>query len=217
MSRRGGKGQLQLNGHASIARATAARGADDRRRARFGPGIAFEAMVEGIDRARRMGILRDRAARRASSRPHRTLPSSARARAVSFHFVNVPGDLLVAPLHGTDPRFGTNLVLAPRIRGPAAAAARFSRRARSRTARRASRTTSKRVPAGSLIDFAGQPTDDPAVMHEQPFGALLPFGLHKGTRWRRCAIFGGALVGGHTTYGDTLQKTSAIVNGCCRC
>ena len=70
------------------------------------------------------------------------------------------------------------------------------------------------MPAGSLIDSRGQPTDDPAVMHEQPFGALLPFGLHKGYALAAmCEIFGGALVGGHTTYGDTLQKTSAIVNG----
>jgi uncharacterized oxidoreductase len=72
----------------------------------------------------------------------------------------------------------------------------------------------KRVPAGSLIDHRGRPTDDPAVMHEQPFGSLLPFGLHKGYALAAmCEIFGGALVGGHTTYGDTLQKTSAIVNG----
>ncbi|KVU38448.1 hypothetical protein WK65_21380 [Burkholderia ubonensis] len=28
-----------------------------------------------------------------------------------------------------------------------------------------------------------------------------------------CEIFGGALVGGHTTHDGTLQKTSAIVNG----
>ncbi|KWE43557.1 hypothetical protein WL76_32165 [Burkholderia ubonensis] len=59
-----------------------------------------------------------------------------------------------------------------------------------------------RVPAGSLIDHRGRPTDDPAVMHEQPFGALLPFGLHKRYALAAmCEIFGGALgVGGHTTH-----------------
>lgn len=134
---------------------------------------------------------------------------------MSFHFVNVPGDLLVAPLHGADPRFGTNPFCAayPRAGRPPLLLD-FATSAIAYGKTRVAYNQGKRVPAGSLIDHRGQPTDDPAVMHEQPFGALLPFGLHKGYALAAmCEIFGGALVGGHTTYGDTLQKTSAIVNG----
>ena len=36
------------------------------------------------------------------------------------------------------------------------------------------------VAPGYLIDEHGQPTTEPKVMHEAPFGSLLPFGLHKG-------------------------------------
>ena len=33
---------------------------------------------------------------------------------------------------------------------------------------------------GLLIDSAGRPTTDPGVMYNVPYGAILPFGLHKG-------------------------------------
>ena len=33
---------------------------------------------------------------------------------------------------------------------------------------------------GLLIDATGQPTTEPGVMYNPPFGAILPFGLHKG-------------------------------------
>jgi hydroxycarboxylate dehydrogenase B len=33
---------------------------------------------------------------------------------------------------------------------------------------------------GLLIDSAGRPTTDPGVMYNAPYGAILPFGLHKG-------------------------------------
>ncbi len=50
-------------------------------------------------------------------------------------------------------------------------------------------------------------------MHEEPFGSLLPFGLHKGFGLAAmCEILGGALSGGYTTRESTLQKTSAIIN-----
>ncbi|EML1597659.1 malate/lactate/ureidoglycolate dehydrogenase [Burkholderia cenocepacia] len=209
------EGQLQLNGHASIVRDGGAVLTIDGGRG-FGQVIAFEAMVEGIERARRMGIcaigLRDV---HHLGRIGHWAEQCAHAGLVSFHFVNVPGDLLVAPLHGTDPRFGTNPFCAayPRA-GKPPLLLDFATSAIAYGKTRIAYNQGKRVPAGSLIDHRGEPTDDPAVMHEQPFGALLPFGLHKGYALAAmCEIFGGALVGGHTTYGDTLQKTSAIVNG----
>ncbi|GBH28466.1 malate/lactate/ureidoglycolate dehydrogenase [Burkholderia vietnamiensis] len=209
------EGQLQLNRHAAIVRDGGAVLTIDGGRG-FGQGIAVEAMVEGIGRARRMGIcaigLRDV---HHLGRIGHWAEQCARSGLASFHFVNAPGDLLVAPLHGADPRFGTNPFCAayPRA-GRAPLLLDFATSAVAYGKTRVAYHQRKRVPAGALIDHRGRPTDDPAVMHEQPFGALLPFGLHKGYALAAmCEVFGGALVGGHTTYDGTLQKTSAIVNG----
>ncbi|MBU9221985.1 malate/lactate/ureidoglycolate dehydrogenase [Burkholderia multivorans] len=209
------EGGLRLNGHASIVRDGGAVLTIDGGRG-FGQVVAFEAMVEGIERARRIGIcaigLRDV---HHLGRIGHWAEQCARAGLVSFHFVNVPGDLLVAPLHGTDARFGTNPFCAayPRA-GKPPLLLDFATSAIAYGKTRVAYNQGRRVPAGSLIDHRGQPTDDPAVMHVPPFGALLPFGLHKGYALAAmCELFGGALVGGHTTYADTVQKTSAIVNG----
>lgn len=53
------------------------------------------------------------------------------------------------------------------------------------------------VPEGSLIDHKGSPTTDPAVMFEEPGGALATFGAHKGFGLALLAdILGGSLSGG---------------------
>jgi uncharacterized oxidoreductase len=53
------------------------------------------------------------------------------------------------------------------------------------------------VAEGSLIDAAGRPTTEPAVMFREPFGALLPFGEHKGSGLAlMCELFAGAMLGG---------------------
>ena len=52
------------------------------------------------------------------------------------------------------------------------------------------------VPDGALIDHQGLPTSDPTVMFEEPFGALGPFGAHKGYGLAvACELLGGALAG----------------------
>jgi hypothetical protein len=57
---------------------------------------------------------------------------------------------------------------------------------------------------GLLIDDAGRPTTDPRVLWHKPYGAILPFGEHKG--WAlsmMCEIVGGALSGGGVQDGGT--------------
>ena len=55
----------------------------------------------------------------------------------------------------------------------------------------------ERVPEGSLINHSGNPTDNPAVMFEEPLGALRTMGLHKGSGVALvCDILGGAFTGG---------------------
>ena len=53
------------------------------------------------------------------------------------------------------------------------------------------------VPDGSLIDAAGEPTDDPTGFIRDRTGALLSFGRHKGSGLAvMCEIMAGALGGG---------------------
>lgn len=55
------------------------------------------------------------------------------------------------------------------------------------------------VPAGALIDHEGKPTTNPAVMYEEPIGALLTAAGHKGYALAMiCDLLGSALFGGAT-------------------
>ena len=68
------------------------------------------------------------------------------------------------------------------------------------------------VPAGALVDHEGLPTSDAAVMFREPFGALGPFGAHKGYGLAvMCELRGGALAGEWTAQpGNPRENT--IVN-----
>ncbi|WP_312060145.1 Ldh family oxidoreductase, partial [Pantoea septica] len=71
------------------------------------------------------------------------------------------------------------------------------------------------VPPGYLIDHQGKPTEHPAVMHEPPYGSLLPFGLHKGYALATlCEILGGALSGGRTTHEETVLASHDAIYNC---
>jgi uncharacterized oxidoreductase len=212
------EGVLKLNQHASIARDAGAVLSVDGAYG-FGQVVACEAMAFGIERAQRLGICAV-GLRRAHhiGRIGHWAEQCARAGLVSFHFVNVSGDPLVAPFGGIDARFGTNPFCAafPRAgRDPLVLDFATSAIAYGKT--RVAFNKGVEVPAGTLIDHAGQPTSDPAVMHRQPFGALLAFGGavagHKGYGLAAmCEVFAGALTGGFTTRADTLVTSNAIVN-----
>jgi len=138
---------------------------------------------------------------------------------VSFHFVNVAGDPLVAPYGGIDARFGTNPFCAafPRY-GKAPIALDFATSAIAHGKTRVAHNEGIEVPPGALIDYDGHPTRDPGVMHRGPRGSLLAFGAdvagHKGSGLAAmCEIFGGALTGGLTSRPETLVRNSVIVNG----
>ena len=74
----------------------------------------------------------------------------------------------------------------------------------------------KAVPPGLLLDEHGQPTTDPGVVVvPQPsgfFGALMPFGEHKGYGLAvACELLGGALTGGGTWHSPSVEGR-AIIN-----
>lgn len=58
---------------------------------------------------------------------------------------------------------------------------------------------SRPLPPGVLIDSTGAPTTNPAVLYEEPMGAILSFGEHKGYGLAvACELLAGALTGGVT-------------------
>ena len=67
---------------------------------------------------------------------------------------------------------------------------------------------------GLLIDAGGNATTDPGVLYNAPYGAILPFGLHKGGGLAViCDLLAGALTGGRTHSPRTIKKDGTdIIN-----
>jgi hydroxycarboxylate dehydrogenase B len=131
---------------------------------------------------------------------------------VSLHFVNVVSRPIVAPFGGLDARTGTNPVCIgiPRAgEPPILLDFATSRIAQGKT--RIALNRGEQLPAGMLIDAAGVPTTDPRFGVVPPYGALLPFGEHKGFGLALAAeLLGGALTGGLTCHG---QPGRGLING----
>jgi hydroxycarboxylate dehydrogenase B len=145
---------------------------------------------------------------------------------VSLHFVNVLSRPVVAPWGGADGRFGTNpccigvpLGTASQRREPFILDFATSRVAQGKM--RVAYNEGRQVEPGYLIDEQGRPTTNPGVVvvpqGANPahglFGALMPFGEHKGYGMAvACELLGGALSGGGTWHrpADTAR---AVVNG----
>lgn len=210
------QGFLQLNQHTTIEKDTGAvitlHGHNG-----FGQVAAHEAMQHGIERAAKLGI--------AAVGLHHShhigrighwAEQCAAAGFVSFHFVNVMGDPMVAPFNGSDRRFGTNPFCAifprrdakPLLLDFATSGIAFGKT-------RVAWNKGQQVAPGYLIDNHGQPTTEPGVMHEAPYGSLMPFGLHKGYALATlCEILGGALSGGRTTHDATLVESHDAIFNC---
>lgn len=208
------EGLLQLNRHAEIARDAGAVLTVDGGLG-FGQVVASEAMEHGIARAKKLGICAVglRNAHHIGRIGH-WAEQCAAAGLVSFHFVNVAGFAQVAPFGGFGGRFGTNPFCAafPRT-GKPPLVLDFATSSIAVNKTRVAYNKGVPVPAGCLMDHEGNPTDDPKVMHEAPFGSLHTFGGHKGSGMAAmCEIFAGALSGGYTTREETRVKGSAIVN-----
>jgi uncharacterized oxidoreductase len=134
---------------------------------------------------------------------------------VSIHFVNVLSRPLVAPWGGSDARHGTNpfCVGVPR-RGAPPIVLDF---ATSRIAQGKARVAYNKglpVPEGTLIDDRGRPTTEARYGGVvDPYGALLPFGEHKGSGLAlACELLGGALTGGFTWHQPKDDRVN-VLNG----
>lgn len=167
----------------------------------FGQLVGREAIAAGVERAASLGLAA--VALRNAFHVGRVGAYAEQAAArglVSVHFVNVVGHApLVAPFRGSDRRFMTNpfCVGVPARNGRPALLLDF---ATSRVALgkvREARARGDHVPEGCIIDAQGRPATDPGALLDEPRGALLPMGEHKGSGLALvCELLGGALTGG---------------------
>lgn len=133
---------------------------------------------------------------------------------ISIHFVNVVGHApQVSPFGGRERRMTTNpfCCVVPRP-GQEPLVLDMATSAVALGKVRVAHMKGEAVPEGSLVDHEGLPTTDPAVMFQEPFGSLGPFGAHKGYGLAvMCELLGGALAGEWTAQpGNPRENT--IVN-----
>jgi len=133
---------------------------------------------------------------------------------VSIHFVNVVGhEPQVAPWGGRERCMTTNpfCCVVPRLDDdPIVLDMATSEVALGKV--RVAHMQGVPVPEGALVDASGKPTTDASVMFEEPFGALGPFGKHKGSGLAlMCELLGGALAGEWTAQ-PAHERVGTIVN-----
>lgn len=136
------------------------------------------------------------------------------AGCVSVHFVNVVGHApQVSPFGGRERRMTTNpfCCVVPRADAdPLVLDMATSAVALGKV--RVAYMKGEPVPDGALVDHEGAPTTDPTVMFQEPFGALGPFGAHKGYGLAvMCELLGGALAGEWTAQPEN-PREETIVN-----
>ncbi len=181
----------------------------------FGQVIGREAMALGIARARQTGTCIV-----ALGNSHHLgrigawAEQAAAAGLVSLHFVNVISRAIVAPHGGADARFGTNPFCAGvPLTGRPPVILDFATSMIAQGKTRVALNKGELVAPDCLLDDHGRPTREPRFTVIPPFGALLPFGGHKGSGLAfMCELLGGALAAGAT------QRTSGgdkkrVLNG----
>jgi uncharacterized oxidoreductase len=174
----------------------------------MGQTIAYQTMELAIERARQHGVvivgLRNS---HHLGRVGHWAEQAIAAGLASIHFTNVVSRPLVAPHGGAQGRFGTNpfTVGLPRRDAPPILLD-FASSAIAVGKVRVAYNRKAPAPAGTLLDHAGQPTTNPAVMYEEPVGALLTAAGHKGYALAMvCDLLGSALFGGATPQPSRLR------------
>jgi len=165
----------------------------------FGQVIGREAMVLGIERARRHG-----SAIVALGNAHHLgrigawAEQAAAAGLVSLHFVNVVARPIVAPFGGARAGFGTNPFTAGvPLPGREPLIVDFATSVIAQGKTRVAHNKGQALPEGCVIDDQGRPSTDPRWSVVEPYGAILTFGAHKGYAMAVLSeLLGGALAAG---------------------
>jgi uncharacterized oxidoreductase len=193
-------GHLVANQHADFVRVDGVFGVADGRQG-YGQVVAREAMDWAIDSAKRQGIgvvtLRNA---HHIGRIGTYGEQACAAGMISLHFVNVlSGPPRVAAFRGSDGRTSTNpvCIAIPAGDGVPPIVLDFATSKIALGKVRVAYNEGHAIADNTIIDAAGQPTNDPAVMYNEPKGAMLPFGEHKGSGLALiCELLGGGLTGG---------------------
>ena len=171
----------------------------------YGQTMGTQAMTLGIERAKQHGsCIMALAESHHLGRIGHFAEMAVAQGLVSIHFVNVMTRPVVAAWGGSDGRFGTNpccIGIPLAGRDPFILDFATSRVAQGKM--RVAHNQGKQVAPGLLMDERGQPTTEPGVVVVPQagglFGALMPFGEHKGYGLAvACELLGGALTGGGT-------------------
>jgi uncharacterized oxidoreductase len=132
----------------------------------------------------------------------------------SIHFTNVVSRPLVAPHNGAQARLGTNpLTVGLPRKGKPPILLDFATSAIAVGKIRVAYYKKAKAPEGVLLDVDGHPTTNPAVMYEEPLGALLAAAGHKGYALGLvCDLLGAAIFGGTTPQPAHLRKNGMYNN-----
>ncbi len=133
---------------------------------------------------------------------------------ISLHFVNVLARPIVAPFGGAKAGFGTNPFTAGvPLKGRPPMILDFATSTIAQGKTRVAFNKGEPVPEGCLIDGDGRATTDPRWTVQPPWGALLPFGQHKGSGLAvLCELLGGALAAGLVGQGEDGSR-QRVLNG----
>lgn len=125
---------------------------------------------------------------------------AAAAGLVSLHFANVGTRSVVLPFNGRRPRLGTNpFCVGIPVAGRPPLVLDFATSTIAGNKARIAWNTGWELPPGCAVDSAGNPTRDPRWLMQEPLGALLAFGGHKGSGLALiCSLLGAALTGGES-------------------
>jgi len=180
----------------------------------FGQVVGPEAMQMGIEVARKQGL-----AVVALKNAHHLGRIGGHAELVvkegfiSMHYVNVVGhDPQVAPFGGTRPRLSTNpFCCAIPVDGRDPVVLDMATSAIAAGKVRVARNSGLQVPEGSLIDHEGTATTDPNVILQDPPGAQVHFGKHKGFGLALiCELLAGALTGAWSIQPGNERKGTVV-------
>lgn len=179
----------------------------------LGQTMAHDAIDLGIARAKQKGsaIVALRNSHHIGRIGH-WAEQCAKENLISIHFVNVIANPVVAPFGGAAARLVTNPISIgiPR-KNHNAVIVDFATSRLAHGKVRVAYNKGEDVPPGTLIDANGNPTNNSGVLFNEPLGALLPFGEHKGwTLAFACEALAGALTGGLAMKGPVTNK--AIIN-----
>lgn len=183
----------------------------------YGQAIGIEAMNLGIERAKEHGLcLMSLRNTHHLGRIGEWGEMAADAGLISIHWVNgITKMPLVAPFGGSDARYTTNPYCTAIPETPDHPRIIFDM-ATTKVAQGKIRVAYNKgvpVPPDCLIDAKGNMTTDPSVMFEEPTGALMSVGAHKGYGLALiCEILAGGLSGGGTFLPERSDGWSIINN-----